>query len=140
MRELSIVWLCSVAFLAASPAQAQQKTPGDWAWKPLLKHKGVEFSYIFYSRADSRNNGVVIKLVNTNDVAVTYRFKVVFRATDAQVVEEVSGDLKAKETKTGDAAGLFWIPFTDGRAIGEVGLRGYKVNLKSGGRTPHAPF
>ncbi len=111
----------------ALPAQAQPRTAGEWAWKPLLTHEGVEFSYLFYQHADTRHNGVVIKLTNTNAYAVAYRFKVVFRSEGAEVVEEVSGALKAGEAVTGDSAGLFWIPFTDGREIAEVGLRGYSV-------------
>jgi hypothetical protein len=93
----------------------------------MLDHEGVSFSYIFYQHADHSNNGVVLKLTNANDYAVNYRFKIIFRAEGATVVEPVVGTLKAREVKTGDAEGLFWIPFKDGRAIAEVGLRGYKI-------------
>lgn len=122
--------------VAALPAQAQ-KIAGEWAWKPLLTHEGVAFKYIFYSEADSENNGVVVLLINHNAYAVTYRFKIVFRAGEDEVVEEVAGDLQAGQAKTGTADGLFWIPFSGGRSIGEVGLRGYKVRPKSKpGTTP----
>ncbi len=138
MHRLLTTLLLAAVF--ALPAQAQPRTAGEWAWKPILKHEGVEFSYIFYQRANSRHNGVVLKLVNTNDYAVAYRFKVVFRADDAQVVEQVTGTLKAKEIKTGDTAGLFWIPFTDGREIAQVGLRGYHVVPRQEDEKPPPPM
>ncbi len=99
----------------------------DTAWTPLLEHEGVRFSFIFYSEADNVNNGVVVKLVNTNDYAVRYRFKIIFRAEGAEKIELAEGELAAKQGKTGDLDGLFWIPFPDGRSIGEVGLRGYEI-------------
>ena len=62
------------------PAQAQTpKMGGEWAWKPLFKHEGVEFKYIFYDEADSENGGVVVMLINHNDYTVNYEFKVIFR-------------------------------------------------------------
>jgi hypothetical protein len=37
--------------------------------------------------------------------------------------------------ETGESAGLYWIPFTDGRSIGEIGLRGIRVErMPSSGR------
>lgn len=97
----------------------------------MLEHEGVVFKYIFYAEADNENNGVVVMLINTNDYAVAYRFKIVFRADGAEVEKEVTGEIGPKKAKTGDLDGLFWIPFPDGRAISEVGLRGYKIERKS---------
>ena len=128
-----IVLLGVLAFLAV-PVEAQtQRRGGEWAWKPLFEHEGVEFKYIFYSEADSKNNGVVIMLINHNDFPIDYRFKVVFRTDEDEVVEETQGDLKAGQAKTGDKDGLFWIPFPDGRTISHVGLRGYKVMRREAG-------
>ncbi len=126
-----MTWIVAgVWSLMALPATAQE-TAGEWAWRPLFEHAGVAFTYLFYSRADNRNDGVVLKLTNTNDYAVDYRFKVVFRADGAEVVEAAQGALDAHESKTGDADGLFWIPFRDGRSIGEVGLRGFEIAPKA---------
>ena len=122
-RALIMLVLCAAASL---PMKAQQ-TATDWAWQPLLTHEGVVFTYLFYREADNTNNGVVIKIANTNDYPVAYRFKVVFRAEDAVKVEAVEGQLNAREVVTGDTAGLFWVPFTDGRTISEIGLRGFKI-------------
>lgn len=122
--------LLAASSMLALTALAQQPEAGTWAWKTLLTHDGVTFKYIFYARADTQNNGVVVMLVNTNDYAVRYRFKIIFRADGEEVVEETSGDLGARQAKTGDADGLFWIPFPDGRSIGEVGLRGYRITPK----------
>lgn len=113
----------------ALSAQAQ-KIQGDWVWRPLLEHEGVVFKYIFYAEADNENNGVVVLLMNTNDYAVQYRFKMVFKSGDTEVVEMVEGEIGPHAAKTGDSSGLFWIPFPDGRVISEVGMRGYRVARK----------
>ena len=136
MTRILLTLLLGAFACSALPAQAQvQKRGGDWAWKPMLKHEGVEFKYIFYAEADSENNGVVVMLINRNDYAITYQFKIIFRAVGAEVLKHVSGELDAKQAKTGDTDGLFWIPFPDGRSIGEVGLRGYKIFRKAKKRT-----
>lgn len=110
------------------PLSASAQTPEGGAWQPIIEHEGVAFSYIFYREADSANNGVVVRLHNTNDYAITYRFKIIFRdESDGEAIEEVRGELNAHQQKTGSLDGLFWIPFDDGRSIREVGLRGYKV-------------
>ena len=128
MRQILFIVLVGMAVV---PAWGQQPTGGEWAWKPIIKHEGVAIQYIFYREADGENNGVVVMLVNENDYAVGYRFKIIFRSDGGgEVVEPVSGDLGPKEARTGDADGLFWIPFPDGRAISEVGLRGYKITPK----------
>jgi len=99
----------------------------EWAWKPILDMDGVRASYIVYREADNENNGVVILLANRNEYEVSYRFKIIFRAAGAGHVAPVSGTLKAGESKTGDGDGLFWIPFKDGRTIGEIGVRGFRI-------------
>lgn len=125
-------------FAAVGVVRAQEPVPtptefaGKWAWKPILTHEGVTFSYIFYSEADSENNGVVLMLQNVNTHAVDYAFKVLLRSEDDELfVDEVTGNLKAQEAKTGSKDGLFWIPFTDGRSVAAVGLRGYKITKRS---------
>lgn len=97
------------------------------AWTPIVERDGVQFSYIFYSNADNRNNGVVIRLRNENDMPVRYGFTVIFRGPKGEATAQAEGTLGPGETKTGEKDGLFWIPFRDGRSIGEVGLRGIDV-------------
>lgn len=124
------ILLVSAVFAVPTSAQRIMK---EEAWKPLLTHEGVRFSFLFYSVADNYNNGVVVLLVNTNDYDVRYRFKMVFRSSSGQEeVELVEGKLTAGEAKTGDRDGLFWIPFPDGQFIAEVGMRGYKVERADG--------
>lgn len=128
-RILSALLLAGAA-LAAPPAAAQEEPPStatDWAWKPLLEHEGVDFSFIYYAKPGSVADGVVLKLVNLNAVPVRYRFKMVFRTDGAARVEEVEGELLPRQIKTGDREGLYWVPFEDGRPIIEIGLRGYHV-------------
>ncbi len=110
-----------------------QSTSTDWAWKGLLQQDGLEFAYLFYSKADNTNNGIVLKLTNRNDYPVRYRFRVVFRTADlpdeeSEVEIPVSGKIEGRSIRTGENAGLFFVPFKDGSSISEVGLRGYHVD------------
>lgn len=120
-----VALLCLFAVLA--PAATAQQTATDYAWKPLLTHEGVEFTYIYYAKPGSVADGVVVKVANTNDYAVRYRFKIVFRTTDAERIEEAEGVLAPREVSTGDLDGLYWVPFEDGRPIVELGMRGFRV-------------
>lgn len=121
-------FIALLAGFALASSAAAQRVAREEAWKPILTHEGVRFSFLFYSQADNYNNGVVVLLVNTNEYAVRYHFKMVFRsATGMEAEEIVEGELAAGEAKTGDRDGLFWIPFPDGQYIAEVGMRGYRV-------------
>lgn len=114
-------------------ALAQDRHWSDEAWNPIVEEQGVTFDYIFYREADNHNNGVVVRLHNTNDAPVRYEFRIVFRASGNERVERASGELDAGTMKTGDEDGLFWIPFPDGQRINEVGLRGYRVEIVDSG-------
>lgn len=116
-------------------AQDSTTTPSDtaraWyedAWTPIVTRNGLHIDYLFYREADSANNGVVLRLRNGNEYSVRYRFTVVFRSPEGQVkTETAEGTLAAGRMKTGENAGLFWIPFRDGTRVTEVGLRGIEV-------------
>lgn len=115
---------------AQDSTQASSDTSRVWyedAWTPIVTKGGVQFDYLFYRKADSENNGVVIRLQNENDVAVRYAFTVIFRGPEGSATARADGQLQPGEMETGEPAGLFWIPFTDGRRIAEVGLRGIEV-------------
>lgn len=122
-------------FLFTSAVSAQDATSPDtvraWhedAWTSIIEKEGVGVSYIFYPDADNENNGVVLRLRNQNEKPVWYAFTVVFRTPDAERSVEVEGQLAPGEVKTGDSAGLFWVPFRHGNhTIGEVGLRGLEI-------------
>ena len=113
--------------LSAQRVEAERES--RWAWRPLFTHGGVEFTYIYYDPDGRRqlSGAVVMKLRNTNTYPVAYAFKIVMRAGERVVVEPVEGVLQPGEAKTGDKAGLYWIPFERGVDIGEIGLRGYAV-------------
>ncbi|GIV58519.1 MAG: hypothetical protein KatS3mg042_1432 [Rhodothermaceae bacterium] len=119
--------MAGMVVLAAGESLAQTPTAGAWAWKPIVTQAGVRVDYLFYARADNYNNGVVIKLTNTNGYPVAFRFTIVFRAEGAEEEAYVEGRLAAYEVRTGDTAGLFWVPFKDGRSLREVGLRGLRI-------------
>lgn len=115
---------------AQDSTQTSSDTSRVWyedAWTPIVTKEGVHFDYLFYQKADSENNGVVIRLQNENDVAVRYAFTVIFRGPEGRSTAQADGRLQPGEMETGEPDGLFWIPFRDGRRIGEVGLRGIEV-------------
>ena len=105
--------------------------PSDADWTPFLEHEGVRFSLIHYRRADNRNGGVVLRLINDNDYAVRYRVRLAFLS--AEGAEErwrergASGQLEAGGMKTGAPAGLFWVPFSGGAGVAEVRLAGVRI-------------
>lgn len=126
-----------VLALIAAPAawgqipEAARDSGKAWhenAWTRMIEQGGVRISYIYYTEADNEHDGVVLRLINDNDVAVRYAFTLIFRAPDADTSTVVRGRLAPGEMKTGDDAGLFWVPFRDGdRSIGEIGLRGLNI-------------
>lgn len=130
MRLRSLLAGIVLVLVSLQPARAQM--PVDGPWKEIIQEDGVAFSYIYYREADNTNGGIVVKLVNTNDHAVDYHFKIIFRADGDERIEQAEGKLEAGQAKTGDSDGLFWIPFEDGRGIGEVGLRGYEITPREG--------
>jgi len=133
-RGVKAIGMGVLLLLVCGTVHAQKKRWADEVWKPIITHEGVAFSYIFYSEADNTNNGVVVRIDNTNDYPIRYRFRIVFRTWRGEEhTEQVTGTLQAGQMKTGDNDGLFWIPFVDGRSIGEVGLRGYTVEPIRGG-------
>lgn len=132
MRLRSLFVGIVLVLVSLQPALAQ--APVDGPWKEIIRQEGVAFSYLYYREADNTNGGIVVRLVNTNDYAVDYRFKIIFRADGDEHIEQVEGELEAGQVKTGDSDGLFWIPFEDGRGIGEVGLRGYEITPREGER------
>ena len=93
----------------------------------MVEKDGVIVKYVFYQKADGWRNGVVFFLRNTNEHAVTYRFVAVFRSADSEKTRRAEGHLGPGEAKTGDADGLFWIPFEDDTPIVEIGVRGLAI-------------
>ncbi len=113
--------------LATYDGFAQQYS-GEEAWKTFFAHKGLRFRYIFYPKANSNDDGVVVLLQNLNEYCVSYRFTLIFESPDGSTSADAEGTLASLEMKTGDAEGLFWVPFDDGRSIGAIGLRNYAVD------------
>ncbi len=131
-----IVGVLVLALLSASVGRVQaQRAPDDtsaaWhkdAWTPIVEQEGLRISYIYYPEADDEHDGIVLRLINENEVPVRYGFTLVFRAPAADTTTAVRGRLNPGAVKTGDDAGLFWVPFReDDRSLGEIGLRGLSV-------------
>jgi len=125
---------------AQDSTTAAPDTARPWyenAWTTIVEREGVAFSYIFYSEADTKDSGLVLRLLNRNEYAVRYDFTVVFRGPEGEeATASARGTLEAGEMKTGADDGLFWIPFRDGQRIGEVGLRGIEVTRLPGDQAP----
>lgn len=110
------------------PPQDSIKTWHEDAWTPILEENGLQISYIYYPEADNEHDGVVLRLVNASSVSLRYAATLIFRAPEAETTVPIRGRLAPGQMKTGEAGGLFWIPFKEsGRTIGEIGLRGLVV-------------
>lgn len=123
-----------LAFVAVARGQAPETAPDTtepWfheAWTKVIEQDGVRIDYIYYPEADNTHDGLVLRLINNNDVAVWYAFTIIFRSPAADTSMSVQGRIAAGQMKTGDKAGLFWIPFKgQDQRLGEVGLRGLKI-------------
>lgn len=94
----------------------------------LFEKNGLEIYFIYYSEGNGiKDNGVVIFLINKNNYPVSYRFNLIFRASNFDKSLEVKGRLKALEKKTGSNDGLYYIPYGNKKAITEVGISGCRV-------------
>lgn len=113
------------------------RTAGEDAWTLVTTLQGIEVKYIHYIEADNHNDGVVIRLRNQTACSADVRFTVVFRSEHREVTAPYATSLAPWELKTGESAGLFWIPFPDGESVGEVGLRGLSVELSHAGAPPN---
>lgn len=131
-----LVGVVVFGLLAVSPAPGQKgRAPADsaqtWhedAWTDVVRRGGVRISYIYYPEADNEHDGIVLRLENETNGAVRYAFTLIFRAPEADSTVSVQGTLEPGQMKTGEGAGLFWIPFKDeDYHIGEIGLRGLEV-------------
>lgn len=133
---LRVALVAVMLMVVAGYADVAAQTPSqiEKAWKPLLQHEGVAFTFLFYPEANTQHNGVVIRLHNQNPYAVRYQFTIVFRSEDTEHTENVAGFLDAGQRKTGELDGLFWVPFKDGSSISHVGLRGYRIEPEAGER------
>jgi hypothetical protein len=113
---------------APLPSSDTSRAWHDDAWTPIVEQEGLQVSYIYYPEADTEHDGVVLRLINENESPVRYSFTLIFRAPTADTTATVDGRLGPGEMKTGDAAGLFWVPFrNEDRSLGEIGLRGLSV-------------
>lgn len=120
------------AVRSASAQQPPLEAAGEWAWTTIVVRDGVRVSYVFYPAADQRGDGVVLRLDNRNTWPVAYRFVAVFRSGDGEVKRPVSGRIEARSIVTGDSSGLSFVPFSDGRSVSEIGLRGFEVERAEG--------
>ena len=131
-----LIGIVSLGLVSGSAARAQAPdTPPDtskpWhddAWTNIVEQRGVRIDYIYYPEADNEHDGIVVRLTNTSVVSVRYAFTLIFRAPDAETSAVVRGYLEPGQMKTGESAGLFWVPFRqEDRSLAEIGLRGLRI-------------
>jgi len=128
IRYRRLISLASLVALAlATDAAGQATTSSDWAWKPVVLGDSVSVEYLFYAEVGERPSGVVLKVVNRSAQAQCYSMTVIFRSGEDRVEDPVSGCVDARSLVTGEADGLFFVPFEDGRPVGEIGLRGFRI-------------
>ena len=107
---------------------AQDGNP-DYPWQRLFADENISVKFIFYSKADNSNNGVVIKLENKLAVETEFSFRLIFKSLQEEKSQIVSGLLKPNEIITGSSRGLFFIPFPDGKSISELGITDIKIGI-----------
>jgi hypothetical protein len=119
----------SGAWAQASEAPPDTSKPWhDDAWTNIVEQQGVRIDYIYYPEADNEHDGIVVRLINVRDVPVQYAFTLIFRAPAAETSAVVRGRLAPGQMKTGEDAGLFWVPFKEkDRSLAEIGLRGLRI-------------
>lgn len=122
-RKFKIEILIIFLLLAAVNTQTNAQM------KKIVEKDGVGIYFLFYSEGNGiEHNGVVIYLKNENNYPIDYSFVLIFRADQSEKEQEVKGNLKALERKTGSNEGLYFIPFADKRSISEVGVTKIRVN------------
>ena len=125
MKAKLLIFSCIIVFLLSEFTYTQ--THNDSIWSTLYNDNNVIISFIFYSKADNYNNGIVLKMENLNNHKINYDFKLIFRADTSEVIRNLTGSLNEKEKKAGSSDGLFFIPFKDHTSLSEVGIKGCKI-------------
>jgi len=139
MVLLSLVGIHSARGQDSSAVSDTTEARHEAAWNEIITREGLEIAYVFYTEADAKNNGVVVRLRNHNDYPVRYHFTIIFRGRCKEAHDRVQGRLAPRTIKTGEKEGLFWVPF-EGQPIAEVGLRGVDVTRVQLGATSAASF
>ena len=101
----------------------------DYPWQRLFADENIAFKFIFYSKADNYNNGVVMKIENKLGEEIEFSFRLIFRSLEEEKSQNVSGRLKPHEIITGSSRGMFFIPFADGKSISELGITDIKIGI-----------
>lgn len=115
--------------IQAASAPVSVLTSSDWAWRPVTTSDSLQVDYIFYADKGSVDNAVVMRLVNHSSKALSWRFFVIIKGVESVFEQEVLGTIEPYGLLTGDAEGLYWVPFGDDEPIAELGLRGLTVGI-----------
>ena len=99
-------------------------------WKKLVEENHCKVSFIFYSKADNYNNGIVIKIENKNKFKIRFRFTIIAKTENIKKGKTFTGELEGGKIITGSNNNLFWIPELKGASIAEVGIKKWKFNKK----------
>jgi len=95
-------------------------------WKKLVEEKKCNVSFIFYSKANNVNNGLVIKIENKNDSDINFRFTIIAKSINLIKEKTFSGIIGKGKIITGSNNDYLWIPELNGESIAEVGIKKWK--------------
>ena len=95
-------------------------------WNKLVEENNCKVSFIFYSKADNYNNGIVIKIENKNKFKIMFSFIIIAKTEKIMKEKTFSGELEGSKIITGSNSNLFWIPELKGASIAEVGIKKWK--------------
>lgn len=97
-------------------------------WKKLVEEKNCNVSFIFYSKANNVNNGLVIKIENKNDFNINFEFTIIAKSNNKMKEKTFKGIIGRGKIITGSNNDYLWIPKLNGESIAEVGIKKWKFS------------
>ncbi len=140
--------LCCLVLFGWADAPLHATTPGSlaadttapdttqaWhedAWVPIYEEVGVALSYLYYPEAQADQSGVVMRVQNHTDESICYAFTAIFRPAErTDTIEPIEGEAQGTvpphTLRTGESAGLYWVPFEGRVPVSEIGVRGLDI-------------
>jgi len=92
-------------------------------WKELVEEKNCIVSFIFYSKANNINNGLVIKIENKNNFDIIFEFTIIAKSINKTREKTFKGIILGGKIITGSNNDYFWIPELSRESIAEVGIK-----------------
>ena len=129
IKITKILYICLLFSLFNKITYGQEYK--NYGWTQLAEKKGINISFIFYSKANNVKNGIVLKIKNNNEFDAVFNFTLIFKSGGNLKEEFVYNEIKAKQTKAGSNDGLFFLPFDEKTTITHLGIKNFKVAKKN---------